>query len=175
MEGTLEIQDLLACEHLRDLQFTWVEPEEIESPYQELLCHKRDMTSTLARFHGGEVGLKVLQEPLDQECYVREVLLKVGEKPVEYGLIRVFLENFPKELRAEITGGLKPLGAILNDSGFGYSSEPGGFLKIPGETFEPDFFPAAGSKFLFGRYNSLLSEDRTVLARIIEILPREKS
>ena len=174
MERTLEIQDLLACENLRDLQFHWVDPEEVEDPYRELLCHQRDMTSTLARFHGGKVSLKVFQESSDRECYVREVLLKVDDKPVEYGLIRIFLENFPEELRTEIIGGGKPLGAILNDSGLQYLSEPGGFLKIPGETFEPDFFPTACSKFLFGRYNSLLSEDRKVLARIIEILPREK-
>ena len=51
MERTLEIQDLLACENLRDLQFNWVDPEEVEDPYRELLCHQRDMTSTLARFH----------------------------------------------------------------------------------------------------------------------------
>ena len=79
------------------------------------------------------------------------------------------------DLRAEVVGGGKPLGAILNESGLPYASRPGGFLKIPGETFQPDFFPTAGSKFLFGRYNTLLDAKERVLARIIEILPREKS
>jgi len=133
------------------------------------------MTSTLSRFHGGEVELEVFQEPSDEDCYVREVLLKVGGKPVEYGLIRIYLENFPDEIRKEILEAGKPLGAILNESGLRYSSRPGGFLKISGETFCPDFFPSAGSKFLFGRYNTLLNEDQRVLARIIEILPREYS
>lgn len=175
MERTRDIQDLLSCDRLRNLTFSWVEPDEVESPYRDLLCHKKDMTSTLSRFHGGEVTLEVFQEPVDPDCYAREVLLRVGEKPVEYGLIRIFLENFPEELRSEVQNGGKPLGAILNDSGIQYSSRPGGFLKIPGETFDPDFFPAAGSKSLFGRYNELLGGDGSVLARIIEILPREKS
>lgn len=175
MERESEIQDLLDCDRLRDLQFTWVTPEEVQLPYRELLCHDRDMTSTLSRFHGGKVELVVFQEPSAEDCYIREVLLKVGEKPVEYGLIRIHLENFPEAMRTEIVAREKPLGMILNESDLVFTSEPGGFLKIPGETFQPDFFPSASSKFLFGRYNTLLDARRNVLARIIEILPFESS
>ncbi len=175
MERESEIRELLDCDHLRDLQFTWVQPREVELPYRELLCHENDMTSTLSRVHGGPVELYVFQEPADENCYVREVLLKVGAKPVEYGLIRIYLENFPATLREQIVAAQKPLGALLNESGFPYVSEPGGFLKIPSETFQPAFFPTVSSKFLFGRYNTLLDENRQVLARIIEILPNEKS
>ena len=174
MARTDEIQDLLVCDHLRDLEFTWVDREGMDPPYRELLCHDRDMTSTLAKFHGGEVLLEIFEEREDPACYMREVLLKVGEKPVEYGLIRIFLENFPEELRSLIVSGSQPLGAILNESGLVYSSRPGGFLKIPGETFEPDFFPPTGGEFLFGRYNELIGADQQIVARIIEILPREK-
>ena len=173
MEGSSEIRDLLVCDHLRDLPFSWAKEEEVDLPYRDLLCHSRDMTSTLSRFHGGEVTLEVFQEPNDEECYVREVLLKVGEKPVEYGLIRIYLENFTEELRAEIIEGKKPLGTILNDSGLRYSSQPGGFLRISTEGFCPDFFPRPSSQFLFGRYNTLLDENQRMLARIIEILPCE--
>ena len=174
MARTDEIQDLLVCDLLRGLEFTWVDREGVELPYRELLCHDHDMTSTLSGFHGGEVVLKIFEERKDPNCYMREVLLKVGEKPVEYGVIRIFLENFPEELRSLIVAGKQPLGAILNESGLIYSSRPGGFLKIPGETFEPDFFPPTGGGFLFGRYNELIGEDQEILARIIEILPREK-
>jgi hypothetical protein len=175
MDQEREIQDLLDCDRLRGLQFTWVEPDEVQLPYRELLCHDRDMTSTLSRFHGGAVELSVFQEPSADDCYVREVLLKVGGKPVEYGLIRIHLEKFPEGMRAEILAREKPLGRILNESDFIYTSEPGGFLKIPSSTFQPGFFPSASSKFLFGRYNTLLDARRNVLARIIEILPFEHS
>ena len=175
MARTDEIQDLLICDHLRDLEFSWVDGAGVEQPYQELLCHDHDMTSTLARFHGGEVLLEIFEEREGPDCYTREVLLKVGEKPVEYGLIRIFLENFPEKLRSLIVAGKQPLGAILNESGLIYSSRPGGFLKISGQTFAPDFFPPTGGGFLFGRYNELIGEDLRVLARIIEILPLEKT
>ena len=175
MEGTQEIRDLLVCDHLRDLTFSWAAPDEVDQPYRDLLCHDHDMTSTLSCFHGGEVSLRIFDEGRDPECYFREVLLTVGEKPVEYGLIRIFLENFPEELAAAITDGKRPLGTILNERGLEYFSRPGGFLKIPAKTFYPDFFPSSGGGFLFGRYNQLFGSEDEVLARIIEILPQEKS
>ena len=173
MEKKEEIRDLLIGEHLRDLSFLWVKPAEMEQPYRDLLCHENDMTSTLAQFHGGEVELEIFEEGGDSDCYFREVLLRVGNKPVEYGLIRIFLGNFPTGLGASITEWSKPLGKILNESGLEYFSRPGGFLKISGKTFQPDFFPSSGGGFLFGRYNELVRADKRVLARIIEILPKE--
>ncbi|MEO1830918.1 MAG: hypothetical protein ABGZ08_00190 [Akkermansiaceae bacterium] len=173
MEKKEEIRDLLIGEHLRDLSFLWVKPAEMEQPYRDLLCHENDMTSTLAQFHGGEVELEIFEEGGDSDCYFREVILRVGNKPVEYGLIRIFLGNFPTWLGSSITEGSKPLGKILNESGLEYISRPGGFLKISGKAFQPDFFPSSGGGFLFGRYNELLGADKRVLARIIEILPKE--
>lgn len=169
-----DIRDLLVCDHLRDLEFAWVEREEVELPYRELLCHEHDMTSTLSRYHGGEVLLEIFKEEVHPDCYLREVLLRVGEKAVEYGVIRIFLENFSEEIRGQIVAGRQPLGAILNESRMEYLSRPGGFLRIPDGNFAPDFFPPASGGFLFGRYNQLVRPDRKVLARIIEILPREK-
>jgi hypothetical protein len=173
MEKKEEIRDLLIGEHLRDLSFLWINPAEVEQPYRDLLCHEHDMTSTLAEFHGGEVELQIFDEGSDSDCYFREVLLRVGNKPVEYGLIRIFLGNFPTGLGSAITEGCKPLGTILNESGLEYFSRPGGFLKISGKTFQPDFFPSSGGGFLFGRYNELVGANEEVLARIIEILPKE--
>ena len=175
MEEKNEFRDLLVHEHLHDLSFLWVKPDEVEQPYRDLLCHENDMTSTLSDFHGGEVELQIFEEGFDSDCYFREVLLKVGEKPVEYGVIRIFLGNLSQELGSAITEGRKPLGAILNESGLGYVSRPRGFFKISGKTFQPDFFPSLGGGFLFGRYNELVGADERVLARIIEILPKESS
>lgn len=164
----------MVCDYLRGLTFSWADSGDVEQPYRDLLCHDHDMTSTLSRFHGGEVTLRIFEEGINRGSYFREVLLTVGEKPVEYGLIRIFLERFPEELGAVITEGKKPLGTILNESGLDYFSRPGGFLKIPAKTFQPDFFPSSGGGFLFGRYNQLIGANDDVLARIIEILPQEK-
>ena len=137
----------------------WIPAEEVEQPYRELLCHDRDMTSTLAKFHGGEIELVVLREERD-ESYLREVRLLVAGKEVEYGLIEIILGNFPKELQEKILSGEEPLGGLLNESGLAYFSRPKGFFKMPD----------SGNRF--GRYNELLNENDQTLARILEILPR---
>ncbi|MDB4373989.1 hypothetical protein N9115_02090 [bacterium] len=158
---------------LHGVDFVWIDPSEIECPYRDLLFHSKDMTSTLARFHGSEITLSVLQEAHREGVYVREVLLSAGEKPVEYGLIEVTLGHFDEALRSVILSGKKPLGGILNESRMGYQSNPSGYFKIKRCAFSPDFFPSRGGEFLFGRYNILSDANCRLLARIVEILPYE--
>jgi len=174
MDFSQEITRLLEESLLSGVDFTPVKPDEIECPYRDLLHHRRDMTSTLAKFHGEEISLRVLKTCRNEDQYLREVILYSGEKPVEYGLIEVYLSHCQDDLRERVLAEAEPLGGILNDSGIAYRSKPIGFLKIaPGE-FSPNFFPPAGGEFLFGRYNTLLDEGDRVIARILEILPREK-
>lgn len=173
MREVSDMNDLLRG-HLVGVKPQLVDAAEVVNPYHDLLCHDHDMTSTLARFHGGEVSLEVLHEETRENNYHREVLLKVGGKTVEYGVILIFLEQFPDEVRREILSGEKPLGAILNESGMAYESSPVGYLKIDGSAFAADFFPSCDGEILFGRYNRLLGKNERVLARIIEILPTEK-
>lgn len=166
---------MLTASGLKGVDLRWISEFEIARPYQQLLSHDRDMTSTLAEFHGGEVQLQVLQEYEVADLYMREVILSVGEKPVEYGLIEIHLQNFPDDLRKRITEKGEPLGNILNTSGLPYKSTPESFLSIKSDEFSPDFFPPTGGESLFGRYNQLTNADDRVLARILEILPREQS
>ncbi len=140
-------------------QGSWVEDHEIPEPYRGLLCHHRDMTSTLANFHQGRVTLEVLRSEQVDECYYREVTLWVDRKKVEFGLIKFFLENLPHPLRTEVLAGKKPFGEILNESGLSYSSKPIGFFHS-GEKESP-----------YGRHNCLLNSEGKDLAHIVEILP----
>lgn len=173
MEFSRAIKSMLTVSGLKGVDLRWVSEFEVERPYQQLLCHDRDMTSTLGEFHGGEVTLKVLQEYLVADLYLREVILSVGDKPVEYGVIEIHLQQFPDDLRERIVSKGEPLGNILNTSGLEYRSEPSSFLSIKDGVFTPDFFPATGGKNLFGRYNTLSNQEDRVLANILEILPRE--
>lgn len=175
MELSRAIKSMLTASGLKGVKMRWISEFEVERPYQQLLCHDRDMTSTLADFHDGEVMIGVLQEFLVADLYMREVVLSVGDKPVEYGLIEIHLQNFPNDLRERITGKGEPLGRILNTSGLPYQSTPDSFFAIEHGDFAPEFFPRTGGKNLYGRYNSLLNEQDRVLARILEILPREPS
>ena len=62
MEISQQISDLRKKSLLHGVEFEWIESDELERPYRDLLLHQRDMTSTLARFHGAEISLKILQE-----------------------------------------------------------------------------------------------------------------
>ena len=174
MDFSQEITRLLGASLLKEVDFVPVEPDDIEAPYRDLLHHGRDMTSTLAKFHGEKISLKVLKTRRSKDKYLREVILYSGEKPVEYGLIEVHLNHCRDDLRERILAETEPLGCLLNDSGIAYESIPVGLLKIPPGEFSPDFFPAAGGESHFGRYNTLFDESGRVIARILEILPREK-
>lgn len=173
LEGKCQFEDLLICERLRGVPWQWVEENGIPRPYRQLLCHDKDMTSTLAAFHGGEVTLRVFQSKRSGSQYLREVLLSVGDKPAEYGVILMYLDHFPPELRGRILSESEPLGSILNTSGFPYKSSPQGNLEFPDSDFTADIFSSAGGGSLFGRYNALLDSDGRFLARILEILPCE--
>ena len=172
-EGKSQFEDLLTGERFRGVPWQWVKEGEIPQPYRRLLCHDRDMTSTLAAFHEGEVTLKVFQSSRNGDQYLREVLLSVGGKPVEYGVILISLDHFPPALRERILGEHEPLGSILNTSGFAYQSCPRGNLEFCDPGFIADIFPSASSGSLYGRYNALLDSEGRFLARILEILPRE--
>lgn len=172
-EDRSQFEDLLIGERFRNVPWQWVGEGEIPQPYLRLLCHDRDMTSTLAAYHGGEVTLKVFQSSRNGSQYLREVLLSVSGKPVEYGVILIYLDHFPPALQKRILGEREPLGSILNTSGFPYQSSPRGTLEFVDPGFTSDIFSFASSGSLYGRYNSLLDPEGNILARILEILPRE--
>lgn len=172
-QRSTEVEELLAHGCLGEFEYEWVEAAEIPDFERRLLCHDRDMTSTLGEAHGGEVMLEVLRASQEGGHYVREVLLRVAGRVVEYGCIEIALEGFSEELRGEILGAERPLGGILNASGMVYQSCPVGFLKIPSDGLGGDFLKTMGGGFLFGRYNRLVGNDG-MLARIVEILPNKK-
>src|SRR5664280_1818199 len=75
--------------------------EEVPQPYRALLVHSSDMTPTLERFYGQTLRLRVLSRERQDDSYKREVILWLAEdtRPVEYGLIRIFLDRLPPTAR----------------------------------------------------------------------------
>lgn len=152
---------------------SFVKEEDISEPYRSLLVHKRDMTSTLERFHGANCHLTVLDEHEDGETYSRQVVLLLdgSNKPVEFGAIAIYLERFPDELKKIILEGQRPLGAILNSHNIQYISNPQVFMQVQCDGVICQALHLTGSPVLFGRRNRLSNQDLQPLADIIEILP----
>jgi hypothetical protein len=168
-----EITPILVVSTLGETPLAWIPAADVPAPYQQLLVHDHDMTSELAAFHGDEITLEVLHSRQSGDTYLREVVLHAATSgsPVEYGLIEIQLAAFPADLRPLILAGRTPLGAILNASGLAYRSEPQGFFTVPAEALEAIFPPSRGGAILFGRYNHLVCDESSRLARIVEILP----
>lgn len=155
-------------------EFESVSPRDIPEPARTLLVHQGDMTSRLQRFHESSIGLRVLQCGRgDGHVYFREVLL-LSEKsgaPVEYGAIEIFLRVLPEAVQAQILEGKIPLGGILNASGLRYRSEPQGFFRMRRSRGLASLLGDGSGMPLYGRCNILRTEDGSLLARIVEVLP----
>lgn len=154
----------------------WIDAAAVPPPFDRLLVHAGDMTSTLERHHRSAIGLEVKRAEHDGDRYLREVVLfrEADGRAVEYGVIEIRLDSVPGEVADRIVGAGEPLGAILVGSGTGFSSRPGGFFRIAADGVGGVFGASPGGGFLFGRYNQLLAGSGAVIARIIEILPQEE-
>lgn len=147
--------------------------DSVPDPYRGLLVHHRDMTSTLAAFHGEPIALEVIRRELRHEAYLREVVLRGAQsgKPVEFGAIRINLQHFDPEPRRRILDESGPLGQILADCKVKYSSRPKTFLRITADEFIAGMLAVPLGAALFARRNTLLDPKLNALAEIVEILP----
>lgn len=155
--------------------FQQISGGEIPEPYRGLLVHNRDMTSTLERHWGEPIVLRVLDSRLDGEYYSRQVVLLTANthRPVEFGVIRIFLPRLGETACRDVLAGKMPLGGILNGHGLIYRSCPGGFFQMQSNSLIESALGFEKSVRLFGRCNCLSdSEDRTI-AEVVEILPPE--
>lgn len=172
------LEGFLGESRVAGVRFSWLPAAEVPEPYRGLLVHHGDMTSTLERFHGEEIGLEVLRQSAhDHRRYFREVILRArdSDRPVEYGAIEVLLPNFSPSMQAAILEGRQPLGGLLNETATDYGSSPLGYFSVASDALGTVFPETSGGGTLYGRYNQLLGEEGACLAHIVEILPGHPS
>ena len=163
--------------HLGKRDLPSIEPIDrlkIPEPYKSLLVHERDMTSTLSKFHDDIIQLNVLNQHNQENEYYREVLLvtKSKQRPVEYGAIKIFLQQFPEPARKAIVEAAAPLGQLLHEYNINYLSRPKGFISIKCDGYIGDLLKCSNQTKLFGRRNSLYQANNQMqIAEIVEILP----
>jgi len=147
--------------------------EQVPEPYRQLLVHSRDMTPTLEAFHGRKLVITVLSRERDQESYLREVLLRPAteERPVEYGVIHIFLDKLPTTARQAVLAEERPFGDILQTEGVGHLSWPQSFFQIEADAHMGRVLGVRPPARLYGRRNVLVDGARRLLAEVIEVLP----
>jgi len=162
--------------YLRD---DWVLPEvefmngvELPDPYQGLLVHGADMTSTLSEFHESEISLEVLDREVSDGYVMRSVVLRSSDGvPVEFGAIGIQLEGFDELLKVEVETGAGPLGGLLQKHRFPYTSRPKGYFRVKADQFMANHLSCSPGAVLYGRCNELLDAEGLTFADIVEILP----
>jgi hypothetical protein len=146
--------------------------EEVPPPYQGLLVHSSDMTPTLAKFYGQALGLKVLSSEREGDSYKREVILWLAgdARPVEYGVIRIFLNRLPPAARQLVLQEQRPLGDILQGEAIPHLSWPQAFFRLKADAHAGAALGLRHARFLYGRRNVLLDGSRRLLAEVIEVV-----
>lgn len=146
--------------------------EEVPQPYRGLLVHSLDMTPTLENFYRQAVGLTVLGRQRRKDSYFREVILHVDHagRPIEYGAIRICLDNLTEPVRQRVLQEEAPFGHILHAESIAHLSWPQAFFRVEADFHISSVLRLARACPLYGRRNVLVDAKRRLLADVIEVL-----
>ena len=149
-----------------------VQPGDIPLPYRTLLVHDSDMTLTLERHFGDRVMLRPLSTFTLRGSYFRRVLLvqEYAGQPVEMGAIRMELDAFDEPIRDQIVRNEIPLGRILRDGRFEYTSRVKAFLQVTPNAEMMGVFWMREPRTLYGRRTEIIRHGAKI-GDIVEVLP----
>jgi hypothetical protein len=152
---------------------TFVPAESIPQPQHDLLVHLSDMTSTLTRYYGEPLRLKVIDRHEGPQWYRRHIVLETAtsRRPVEYGAMQILLPLLSEAARQEVLAARSPLGAVLARHRLTYRHCPGGFFHIHSNRLIEQSLGLAGPHWLYGRCNCMSDSAGQVVAEVVEILP----
>ena len=157
------------------IEVTFVPTESVPQPQHDLLVHFSDMTSTLTRYYGEPIKLKVLHRHQGPQWYRRHIVLETASsrRPVEYGAMRILLPLLSEAAKLEVLAARSPLGAILARHRLAYRHCPGGFFKIRSNRLIEQSLGLAAPQWLYGRCNCMSDSVGRVVAEVVEVLPPE--
>ncbi len=101
-------------------------------PYKQMLVHDHHMTVTMESYHQSSVDVRVLDQRLEEDTYVRKILLlKSGtDEVVQFGIVRFNFQYVTDDVRTEILAGETPLGRVLINHNVLRHIDLGAILRI---------------------------------------------
>ncbi|RFC41642.1 MAG: hypothetical protein DVB23_003372 [Verrucomicrobia bacterium] len=152
----------------------FIDPPNVPEPDRSLLVHDRDMTPTLAAYHGSDLRLEVLDLDRSDDYLLRLVILRRKDnlKPVECGAIGIQIGRFPPAARELVLAGVVPLGAVLAQEKVPHQGAPRGFFELIADDLIAHALGQQKGDVLHGRCNELSFPDGEAFADIVEILPQ---
>lgn len=166
---------LVVFDHrLGDLDFAKAEmlsPDDLPSPYHDLLVHTEHMTVTVEDFFHDPVEVEVLQSAADGQLYHRKILLRLNQsrKVVQFGLVRIDLSCLPEAVSKAIVGEKIPLGRVLIEHNVLRRVQPTAFVRLAPEATMQMWFDMANPEPLYGRTGVIFCNDRPAIA-VLEVL-----
>jgi len=155
---------------------TKIEAESVPEPYRSLLVHDNDMTPTLEAAYRQRIHIRLISGKVEGDVFLRQVVLVLDsdERPVEFGAIRIQLNQLPPEARQLVLESKLPLGRLLQDFFIQHSSQPVAYFEVNADGRIGEALQTPSLQRLYGRRNKLLMPAGEVLAEVVEILPPSK-
>lgn len=144
---------------------------DVPSPYRRLLVHPHHMTVTVEQFYGDKVNVRVLDTRTEQDEYSRKILLalKGSGKVVQFGIVRIDLNQLSPVVREKIVEGKTPLGRVLIEHNVLTQIHPTEFVKVSPNATLRGWFHMTKSEPLYGRLGVIAADGRPAI-EVLEIL-----
>lgn len=150
--------------------FRAVTAAELPDAYQVLLAHDDHMTVTLEAYHGCFVDVRVLRAEQAGSLYSRSSVLSCQNsgKVVQFGIMRIALDQLQESVRNEIVGGQAPLGRVLIRHNVLRHVELHGLWEVKPAARLRDYLQLVGDEPLYGRTARIVVEGRPAV-ELLEI------
>ncbi len=153
------------------LDFQVVPAREVPEPYHDLLVHEHHMTVTVEAFHGGPVDVRILARRRDGSVYARKILLvhRATGRIVQFGIVRLNLDQTSPAVRAAIVAGKTPLGRVLIEHDVLRRIEPTKYLRIRPGPAQLAWFGLPRAEAYYGRLAVIHCDGKPVV-EVLEIV-----
>jgi chorismate-pyruvate lyase len=140
-------------------------------PYRGLLVHEHHMTVTVEAFHGGPVDVRILARRQDGSLYARKILLvhQATDRVVQFGIMRIDLDQTSPAVRDAIVAGGTPLGRILIEHDVLRRIEPTAFLRMTPGPEQLAWFGLTDPRPLYGRL-AIIHCDSKPAVELLEVV-----
>lgn len=152
-----------------------VDARDVPEPFRTLLVHHEHMTTSLERYHGGEIAVEVIEEQIEGDRYTRKILLCPAGTAhvVEVGVARINLRYTSPAVREEILKRESPLGDILIRHEVLRRIEPKWFFRFEGPASLLAAFDRPIVEAVYGRVGVIYCDGQPAI-ELLEVVSSEK-
>lgn len=143
---------------------------DVPDPYRKLLVHPHHMTVTVEEYYAGPVNVHVLDRKTEGSTYSRMILLTTATgRVVQFGVVRIHLDDCSESVRAAIVEEKTPLGRVLIKHDVLRRIEPTAFFRITAADKLASWFGLDRPRLTYGRLGIIHCDNRPAI-ELLEIL-----